>query len=164
MSPQYERRLQLVAAESSRTPGSRIDVHVTLALQDPEEGSSESESRYVGEASGVGDVILEPRLAVEATLGAIAEATGDPEYFRLVGIKVVHAFDTRVVLVCLRTSDDRSAQVVGAVPLRGEMARTAAMAALDATNRLVAILLHQSEDETAGEKDDETKGETASAE
>jgi hypothetical protein len=32
------------------------------------------------------------------------------------------------------------------------MARTAAMAALDATNRLVAILLDQTEDETAGEK------------
>ncbi len=151
MPPRYERRLRFVSAESSRTPGSRIDVRVTLALQDPGEGSDESESRYVGEASGVGDVILEPRLAVEATLAAIGEATGDPGYFRLVGIKVVHAFDTRVVLVCLRTSDDRSAQVVGAVSLRGAMARTAALAALDATNRLVAMLLGQAEDETAGE-------------
>jgi hypothetical protein len=150
--PRYERRLRFVSAESSRTPGSRIDVRVTLALQDPDEDSDESESRYVGEASGVGDVILEPRLAVEATLAAISEATGDPGYFRLVGIKVVHAFDTRVVLVCLRTSNDPSAQVVGAVPLSGAMARTAATAALDATNRLVAILLSEAEDETAGEK------------
>lgn len=157
MPPRYERRLRFVSATSSRTPGSRIDVRVTLALQDPDEGSAESESRYEGEASGVGDVILEPRLAVEATLAAIAEATGDPEYFRLVGIKVVHAFDTRVVLVCLRTSDDRSAQVVGAVPLRGAMARTAALAALDATNRLVAMLLHRNG--TAGGKDDETEDE-----
>jgi len=148
----YEHRLRFVSAESSRTPGSRIDVRITLALQDPGEDSDEAESRYVGEASGVGDVILEPRLAVEATLAAIGEATGDPGYFRLVGIKVVHAFDTSVALVCLRTSDDRSAQVVGAVPLRGAMARTAAMAALDATNRLVAILLDQAEDETAGGK------------
>ncbi len=158
MSPRYERRLRFVSAESSRTPGSRIDVRVTLALQDPREGSDESESRYVGEASGVGDVILEPRLAVEATLAAIAEATSDPEYFRLVGIKVVHAFDTRVVLVCLRTSDDRSGQVVGAVPLRGAMARTAATAALDATNRLVAILLDQVEDDAEGETEDDTAG------
>jgi hypothetical protein len=157
--PRYERRLRFVSAASSRTPGSRIDVRVTLALQDPE-GSAESESRYEGEASGVGDVILEPRLAVEATLAAIAEATGDPEYFRLVGIKVVHAFDTRVVLVCLRTSEDQSAQVVGAVPLRGAMARTAALAALDATNRLVAMLLHQGEYGAADGKDDETENET----
>ena len=160
MPPLYERRLRFVSAASSRTPGSRIDVRVTLALQDPAEGSAESESRYEGEASGVGDVILEPRLAVEATLAAIAEATGDPEYFRLVGIKVVHAFDTRVVLVCLRTSEDQSAQVVGAVPLRGAMARTAALAALDATNRLVALLLHQGEHGTADGKDDKTESET----
>ena len=151
--------MRFVSAESSRTPGSRFDVRITLALQDPGEDSDESESRYVGEASGVGDVVLEPRLAVEATLTAIAEATGDPEYFRLLGIKVVHAFDTRVVLVCLRTSDDRSAQVVGAVPLSGTMARTAATAALDATNRLVALLLGQAEDETAGQAEDETEDE-----
>ncbi len=85
----------------------------------------------------------------------------------------MHAFDTRVVLVCLRTSDDRSAQVVGAVPLSGAMARTAATATLDATNRLVDLVLDQAEDETAGGKAnetddgtaggkaDETKGETA---
>ncbi len=160
MPPRYERRLRFVSAESSRSPGSRFDVRITLALQDPGEDSDASESRYVGEASGVGDVILEPRLAVEATLTAIAEATGDPEYFRLLGIKVVHAFDTRVVLVCLRTSDDRSAQVVGAVPFSGAMARTAATAALDATNRLVGLTLAQAEDETAGGKADETKGKT----
>jgi hypothetical protein len=43
------------------------------------------------------------------------------------------------------------------------MARTAAMAALDATNRLVAMLLDQAEDETSGNAD-ETKGETAGEE
>lgn len=130
-------------------------MRVTLALQDPEQDSGESESLYVGEASGVGDVILEPRLAVEATLTAIAKATGDPGYFRLVGIKVVHAFDTRVVLVCLRTSDDPFVQVVGAVPLRGAMARTAATAALDATNRLVTLLLDPTKE---GEADEEAGG------
>ena len=161
MPPHYQRRLRFVSAESSRTPGSRFDVRITLALQDPGEDSDESQSRYVGEASGVGDVVLEPRLAVEATLTAIAEATGDPEYFRLLGIKVVHAFDTRVVLVCLRTSDDRSAQVVGAVPLSGAMARTAATATLDATNRLVDLVLAQAEDETADETKGKTKGKTA---
>lgn len=157
----YERRLRFVSAESSRTPGSRIDVHVTLALQDPGEDSDDSEVRFSGEASGVGDVILEPRLAVEATLAAIAEATGDPGYFRLVGIKVVHAFDTRVVLVCLRTSDDRSVQVVGAVPLVGEMARTAAKAALDATNRLVAIMLDRTKDSANDRANDQAKDPAA---
>lgn len=161
--PRYERRLRFVSAESSRTPGSRIDVHVTLALQDPDKDTDEAEVRYAGEASGVGDVILEPRLAVEATLAAIAEATGDPGYFRLVGIKVVHAFDTRVVLVCLRTSNDRSVQVVGAVPLTGEkaeMARTAAKAALDATNRLVAILLDRAKDPSTDPTVDALNAET----
>ena len=146
-----EPRLRFVSAESNKTPGSRIDVQVSLALRDDDETAQEQESVFIGEASGVGDEILEPRLAVEATLSAIAQATGDPDYFRLVGIKVVHAFDTRVVLVCLRAAVDPFAQVVGAVPLSVDMARTAATATLDATNRLVARLLRPHEVEAAGE-------------
>ncbi len=112
-------------------------MRVTLSLRD----ESGTDTEFVGETAGVGADLLEPRLAVLATLDAIGQATERPDYFRLVGIKMVPAFDTRVVLVCVRTVEDKPAQVVGAVPSGGDLARTAAAATLDATNRLVARLL-----------------------
>lgn len=116
---------------------------VTLSFRD----SFGTTSHFTGETEGVGADLLEPRLAVLATLDAIAQATERPNYFRLVGIKIVPAFDTRVVLVCVRTVDEHPAQVVGAVPSSGDLTRTAATATLDATNRLVARLLNPKGDE-----------------
>jgi hypothetical protein len=135
-----EPRLRFVSSELTRTPGSGAEVRVTLSLRD----TSGTESEFTGETEGVGADLLEPRLAVLATLDAIGQATGQPEYFRLVGIKIVPAFDTRVVLVCVRTVEEHPAQTVGAVPSGGDLARTAATATLDATNRLVARLLDRS--------------------
>ena len=132
-----EPRLRFVSSELSRTPGSGAEVTVTLSLRD----AAGIETEYSGETSGVGADLLEPRLAVLATLDAIGQATRRPDYFRLVGIKMVPAFDTRVVLVCVRTVEDQPVQVVGAVPSGGDLAHTAATATLDATNRLVARLL-----------------------
>ncbi len=89
--------------------------------------------------------LLEARLAVQATLDAIAEATGRTDCFKLVGIKIVPAFDTRIVLVCVRTLEEPSIQVVGAVPVTGDIVKTSATATLDATNRLVARMLSEKE-------------------
>lgn len=145
-------RLRFVSAEATKTPGSRIDVRVTLGLRLAGARRDTAERTFTGQASGVGDAILEPRLAVEATLAAIAEATDRPEPFRLIGIKVVAAFDTRVVLVCIRSRQGSPRPLVGAVPSQGDIARTAAMATLDATNRLVVQLLRSSEAERAGNR------------
>ena len=138
-----EPRLRFVSSELNPTPGSGAEVSVTLSYKGP----SGITSHYTGETDGVGADLLEPRLAVLATLDAIGQATGQPDYFRLVGIKVVPAFDTRVVLVCVRTVDEHPVQVVGAVPSGGDLTRTAATATLDATNRLVARLLNRQGEE-----------------
>ena len=139
-----EPRLRFVSAETRRARGSHADVKVTLALpsSDPEK---ESEQLFTVEASGVAAELLEARLAVQATLDAIAEATGRTDYFKLVGIRIVPAFDTRIVLVCVRTLEEPSIQVVGAVPATSDIVKTAATATLDATNRIVAKMLSEKE-------------------
>jgi hypothetical protein len=139
-----EPRLRFVAAETRRARGSHAEVKVTLALpsSDPE---AESERLFTVEARGEAAELLEARLAVQATLEAIAEATGRTDYFKLVGLRVVPAFDTRIVLVCVRTLEEPSIQVVGAVPVATDIVRTAATATLDATNRIVARMLNEEE-------------------
>ncbi|MEE8446412.1 MAG: hypothetical protein V3S52_02035 [Gemmatimonadota bacterium] len=115
---------------------------MTLALPsaDPE---TEPERLFTVEASGVAAELLEARLAVQATLDAIAAATGRTDYFKLVGVRIVPAFDTRIVLVCVRTLEEPWVQVVGAVPSTSDIVKTAATATLDATNRIVAKMLSE---------------------
>ncbi len=139
-----EPRLRFVSAETRRARGSHADVKVTLALPsaDPE---TEPERLFTVEASGVAAELLEARLAVQATLDAIAEATGRTDYFKLVGVRIVPAFDTRIVLVCVRTLEEPFIQVVGAVPSTSDIVKTAATATLDATNRIVAKMLSEKE-------------------
>ncbi len=139
-----EPRLRFVSAETRRARGSHAEVKVTLALRSSDP-VTESERFFTVEASGVAAELLEARLAVQATLDAIAEATGRTDYFKLVGIRIVPAFDTRIVLVCVRTLEEPSIQVVGAVPSTSELVKAAATATLDATNRLVAKMLREKE-------------------
>lgn len=122
------RRPRLVAAELSRSPGSRLRVRVVLEYGDRE---------LAAEREGVGQEIMVLRLAAEATLAALGRATGRERHFALVGIKEVHAFDTRVILVCIRPADDRVRRVLGSVPVEGKLVEAVGRSVLDATNRLV---------------------------
>ncbi|MDT8435213.1 MAG: hypothetical protein RRA92_00530 [Gemmatimonadota bacterium] len=124
------RRLRLADAVAARERGSRVHIRVALA---------DADGTHEGEAAGVGTETVELRLAAEATLAAIHAAIGAPR-FRLLGIKLLHAFDEDVVLAVLRDLErDVAGRLIGAVPLRGRtLARGAAAALLDATNRLTS--------------------------
>jgi hypothetical protein len=58
---------------------------------------------------------------------------------QLVGIKLVQAFDGRVVLVCLHSTLLPDAKLLGAVPVSDTVDEAAARAVLDATNRLTEL-------------------------
>jgi len=58
--------------------------------------------------------------------------------FELLGVKAVRAFDATVVIVSLATHGDQGAQrVVGSYLTESDPARGAALAVLNATNRLL---------------------------
>ncbi len=122
-----ERRVRFVAAEAERQPGSRVRVSVELNFED---------RSHVAETEGIGTETIEIRLAALATLEAIREVTDTPA-FRLVGVKLMHAFDADVILVALRDEGGEGARYIGAVPVRTTHVAAAAAAVMDATNRIL---------------------------
>lgn len=126
-----EARPRLEQAELTLQPGSRMRILIGL----------EREGRRVEEErSGVGDDIMMLRLAAAATISAVHQLLDGPDRFELVGIKHLHAFDSQVVLVCLRLSDEPTRKLVGCVAAPETLVRGVAMAVLHATNRLVEAI------------------------
>lgn len=122
-----ERRLQFASADLERLPGSKLRISVAL---------SDGGRRHEGQAEGVGGRQVELRLAVQAALDAVGAALDRPGFIRLVGLKQVHAFDADLVLVAVRTEDEPGRRLVGAVPVDEDPCRAAALATLDAVNRV----------------------------
>lgn len=94
--------------------------------------------RFVGRAEGVSSAFADLRLAVEATLKALAEFTRHKDVFELVGVKSVRAFDSNVVMVSvLAKREGKPTQLVGCRIADGDPLRSAVLATLQATNRLL---------------------------
>jgi hypothetical protein len=100
-------------------------------------------SRFVGRAEGISSSWGDLRLASDATLRAIAQFTRHPEHFELVGAKSLRAFDANVVMVnVIGRRDGKPQQLLGCRIAEGDMLRSAVLATLQATNRILdAVLL-----------------------
>jgi hypothetical protein len=94
--------------------------------------------RWVGVSEGLASDAGEMRCAAEATLRAIEKASGDAITFELLGVKAVRAFDTIVLIVsvALRESGE-SRRLVGSFLAEQDHTRGAALAILNATNRVM---------------------------
>ena len=96
--------------------------------------------RYVGRAEGVSSAFADLRLAVEATLKALAEFTRHKDVFDLVGVKSVRAFDSNVIMVSVMTKrEGKPTQLVGCRIADGDPLRSAVLATLQATNRFLGV-------------------------
>jgi hypothetical protein len=92
---------------------------------------------FVGEATGLSSQAGEMRCAAQACLNAIARAMPDSG-FELVGVKSVRAFDATVVIASLATQGRLDGpRVVGSSLVQDDTPRGAALAVLNATNRLL---------------------------
>lgn len=126
-------RLRFVNFKLDRLPSGECRARVTLAWPDAEDGS-----RFEGEARGLTSQAGELRCAAQAALLALAQAVRDPS-FDLVGVKAVRAFDATVVIVSLGVpGHTEGPRVVGSYLTEGDVPRGAALAVLNATNRLLA--------------------------
>lgn len=127
--PAPQGRLRLVAVERDELSGSRIRLRVCL------EGPR---GDHATEAEGLDTPIMELRLAAEATLAAAGGALGDDAWLELVGVKLLHAFDSDVILIAVHTEDRPDRKLVGAVPSDPNGRTEAAVkATLDAVNRVL---------------------------
>jgi len=120
-------RPRVVCAELRREP-SRALVEIVLERDGVE---------YRSEISAVGGEELLLRLAARETVRMLGEIVGNPDHFKLIGIKNIHAFDAQVVLVCVQTADAPDRKLVGCVPGPDGLIRGVVQAVLNATNRIV---------------------------
>jgi hypothetical protein len=123
-------RLRFAGFDFRKLPSGVGSAAVTLEWKGTE--------RFVGRAEGVSSAFADLRLAVEATLRALAEFTRHKDVFELVGVKSVRAFDSNVVMVSVMAKrDGKPTQLVGCRIADGDPLRSAVLATLQATNRLL---------------------------
>ena len=123
-------RLRFSGFSYERSPAGRVTCQVTLEF---------SPGEYVvgkvdGQASPAGD----SRLGAEAAIRALENFTKNAITFELVGVKVVRAFDANVVITSLiQHGDEGPDRLLGCYLADGDMVRGAALAVLNATNRVL---------------------------
>lgn len=97
---------------------------------------------YHQEAEGTGSPTMDLRLAALATLRTLEAVLHGQATFHLVGIKNVRAFDTDVIMVLLRMEERPDLSLVGASISVDNPFRSAALAVLNATNRVLGNYLN----------------------
>jgi hypothetical protein len=124
------RRVRFLSARltAPRVGRSRADVELEWAGQTFQDGVE-------GETGSA----IELRLAAMATLRTLSSILNDRVQFSLTGIKSFRAFDTDVVVVLLRTENVHT--LIGASLATGDPYRSAALAVLNATNRVLGNYL-----------------------
>lgn len=117
-----------------RLPNGRCRAKVVLTWTDGRE--------FVGESEGVTSQAGELRCAAVATVQALGSAVNPRVDFELLGVKAVRAFDATVVIVSLSArADSSAARLVGSNLTETDPPRGAALAVLNATNRLLGNYL-----------------------
>lgn len=123
-------RLRFTDFAMERLSNGRCRARVTLTWLDDQEFSGESE----GLASQAGEL----RCAAQACVEALIQSVGDAVRFELFGSKAVRVFDSTVVIVSLALTEEKGAhRLVGCCLTEGDPSRGAALAVLNATNRIL---------------------------
>jgi hypothetical protein len=123
-------RVRFVGFKLDRLQTGECRARVALAGPDGE--------RFEAEARGLASQAGELRCAAQAALQALTQAVPSPA-FDLVGVKAIRAFDATVVICSLSLRGDTSRpRVVGSCLTESEPPRGAALAVLNATNRLLS--------------------------
>jgi hypothetical protein len=123
-------RLRFTGFSIERSPAGRVTCQVVLEWAPGETVTGRAE----GQASPAGD----SRLGAEAAIRALETFTQRAITFELVGVKVVRAFDANVVICSIiQRGDDGPDRLLGCYLADGDMVRGAALAVLNATNRIL---------------------------
>ena len=131
VSPQPARRVRFLRAHMVRPGAGRAVASVAVEW---------AGQIYEREADGESGETLELRLAALATLRTVEAVIEGALSFRLVGIKSLRAFDTDLVVVLLHTEHGQ-APLIGASLARESPHQSAAIAVLNATNRVLGNYL-----------------------
>ncbi len=129
-------RLRFEEFTFQRLPNGHCHARVVLSWTDGR--------HFVGEAEGVISQAGELRCAAQAAVRALERAAQPDLAFEVLGVKAVRAFDATVVIVSLSArSTDTVSRLVGSNLTQGDPGRGAALAVLNATNRLLGNYYHR---------------------
>jgi hypothetical protein len=113
----------------TRTPSGQCTADVELEY----EGQKVS-----GRSSGQSSPLADLRIAAEAALRALEQFTDNSLVFELIGVKLIRAFDANLVIVSVGLrGTDAQARLVGCYLAESDTRRGAAVAVLNATNRIL---------------------------
>jgi hypothetical protein len=128
-TPLHE-RLRFAEFTLDRLPNGRCRARVGLTWRDSEQ--------FTGEGEGLASQAGELRCAAQACVIALGQAVQGVMSFELLGVKAVRAFDSTVVIVSLAVHGEGDGhRVVGSYLTEQDTARGAALAVLNATNRIL---------------------------
>ena len=123
-------RLSLKEFEFQRLASGRCRAKVVLAWADGGE--------FTGEAEGVISQAGELRCCADAAVRALERVVQPQMGFELLAVKAVRAFDATVVIVSITARhQSRATRLVGCYLTEGDQPRGAALAVLNATNRIL---------------------------
>lgn len=97
--------------------------------------------RFEGSADGVSSQTGELRCCAVAAVHALEHAVQGHLTLELLGVKAVRAFDATVVIVSLSARAEQTIRLVGSCLTETDPPRGAALAVLNATNRLLGNYL-----------------------
>ncbi len=132
-------RLRFESLEYENFPNGRCRARVVLEWT--------GEVRFQGISEGTSTLEGGLRVGAQATLLAASKAAGEEVSLSLRGVKAIRAFDAWLVVVSvLGESDKETYRLMGAYPCpNDDTVRGAAMAILDATNRVLSRFVREEE-------------------
>src|SRR5262245_19886903 len=126
-------RLRFADFVFTRTPSGQCSAEVTIEW----DGQS-----HIGRAIGQSSLLGDFRVSAEAALRALEDFVKDAMHFELLGVKHVRAFDSNLLIVSVAHRDsERTTRLVGCYLADTDTRRGAAMAVLNATNRILGNFL-----------------------
>ncbi|MFW6202377.1 MAG: hypothetical protein ACOC8B_07355 [Gemmatimonadota bacterium] len=127
------RRVRFEKVERKSTGEGGVRVRVTLEWRD---------EIYAGEASSeVSGGLIELRTGAAAAIDALESLIGHSLHLRLIGIKVVRAFDRDFMVVSLYRTESPTGHFVGSVLVSADTLTAAVLAVLDSVNRILGNYL-----------------------
>lgn len=130
--PDVQRRVRFAAVEMEHARANSTSARVVLQW----EGES-----FQGEADGETGGAFEIRTSAQAALHALQRVLAGRLTFQLVGVKALRIFDHDLVAVLLHSPEVPDRRLVGTSLVQDDIHRAAALAVLNATNRLVGSYL-----------------------
>ena len=123
-------RLRFTDFSFQRSPSGLCVAEVTLGWHD----GSMIRGRASGQSGPMGDL----RLAADAALRALEQFSNHELLFELIGVKLVRAFDENLVIVSIAMRGEHGpTRLIGAYLAADDVTRGAAVAVLNATNRVL---------------------------